>query len=108
MPKNEMSPAQAARVAKISRAPIEMTPVASSQIAAIGHNRETNTLAIKFAARDDEEVGGTYHYSGVDSDLFAAFRSAESIGSFFHKNIRPNTEEFPYVCVEGAVKKAAA
>jgi hypothetical protein len=59
---------------------IEMAPVVSSQIAAIGH--DGNTLAVKFSS------GATYYYSGVSQEDFAAFKDADSIGSHFGKFIR--------------------
>lgn len=43
---------------------IELTPVESSQIAAIGHNPATNTLAIQFKGKGDKP-GSIYHYDGV-------------------------------------------
>jgi hypothetical protein len=61
---------------------IELTPVVSSQIAAIGHDAASNTLAVKFSS------GSTYHYSGVSAEDFAAFKDADSIGSHFGKTIR--------------------
>jgi hypothetical protein len=84
------------RVAKISRTPITMMPVESSQIAAIGHDPNTKTLAIRFKAKPGEERGPLYHYGNVDADLFRMFREAPSVGSFFYSNIKPNADEYPY------------
>jgi len=64
---------------------IEMTPVESSQVKAIGHCPTTNTLAVVFA----HGPGHIYHYPGVNADQHAAFVGAESIGSHFGKHIKP-------------------
>lgn len=74
---------------------IELTPVESSQIAAIGHNPATNTLAIQFKGKGDKP-GSIYHYDGVTAEQFEEFRGAESIGSHFYKHIKPNPKTFPY------------
>lgn len=95
-----MTEEQAARVAQISRAPIALTEVSSSQIAAIGHDPETSTLAVRFRAKAGYAVGPLYHYGNVDAVLYEAFRTADSIGSFFYANIKPNADEFPYAKVE--------
>ena len=73
---------------------IELHRVESSQIAAIGHDAATNTLAIQFAAKSG--TGSIYHYSNFTADDFAAFKGAESIGSHFGKFIKPNAEKYPF------------
>lgn len=81
---------------------IEMTPVKSSQIAAIGHDPETNTLAIQFPAKAGS--GSIYHYSNFTAEDFAAFSAAESKGAHFGKHIKPLAEKFPFVKIQAAVK----
>lgn len=66
---------------------IVMHPVDSSQIAEIGHDEATNTLAIRFKSK--KGVGSLYHYPNKTRDLFLQFRSAESLGVFFGANIKP-------------------
>lgn len=61
---------------------MERTPVASSNIASVGHDPETNTLEVEF------KNGGVYQYEGVSADEHGALASADSIGSHFHKNIK--------------------
>jgi hypothetical protein len=62
---------------------ITLKPVKSSQIAAIGFDAATNTLAIRFN-------GGQklYHYEGVTPADFAKFEGAESVGKHFGAHIR--------------------
>jgi hypothetical protein len=69
---------------------MKLEPVTSSQIESIGHDPATNTLGIKF------KQGGTYHYANFTADDFAAFKSAESVGSHFHRNIKPHKDKWPY------------
>ena len=83
---------------------INLQSVESSQIAAIGHHPETNTLAIQFAAKSG--TGSVYHYANFDAEAFAAFKGAESIGSYFGKFIKKETERHPFVKVASAVPAA--
>jgi CubicO group peptidase (beta-lactamase class C family) len=81
--------------------PIAMQPVESSQIAAIGHDAETQTLAIRFKTWKGEP-SSLYHYANVDADTFAAFLAAESKGRHFGQHIKPHTERFPFTRIESA------
>lgn len=66
-------------------------PVKSSQIKSVGYNANSNTLEIEFAN------GGTvYQYANFSPDDFKALMAAESIGSHFHKVIKPGTTKWPY------------
>jgi hypothetical protein len=76
---------------------ITMDAVESSQIAAIGHDAETETLAIQFTSRTGP--GSIYHYSNFTAEDFAAFRAAESAGAHFGKFIKPFGDRYPYVKV---------
>ncbi len=73
---------------------IEMSAVESSQIAAIGHDPETNTLAIQF--KNKGGPGATYHYDNVDVELFDRFRNADSKGTFFGKEIKADAKAYPF------------
>ena len=59
-----------------------MTATTSSNVVAHGYDAETQTLAIQFKS-------GLYHYIGVPADVAERLRSAESIGSFIAKEVRP-------------------
>lgn len=61
-----------------------MTPVNSDSIAKVGHDPASRTLKVEF------NNGGIYHYAGVSADQHAALMRADSIGTHFHQNIRPN------------------
>lgn len=79
---------------------IAMDSVESSQIAAIGHDPVTNTLAIQFTSKSG--LGSIYHYSNFTAEDFAAFKSAESIGSHFGKFIKPYAAKYPFVKIAPA------
>lgn len=79
---------------------IDMIPVQSSQIAAIGHDPETNTLAIQFASKGG--TGSTYHYSNFTAEDFDRFQAADSKGSYFIRTIKPETAKWPYQKVSAA------
>lgn len=64
--------------------PIPMAPVTSNQVAAIGYDPATQTLAVTFT----RGPGNVYHYPDVSPELHAEFVAAESIGSFFGQRIK--------------------
>ncbi|OEZ02285.1 MULTISPECIES: KTSC domain-containing protein [Stenotrophomonas] len=77
---------------------IQLFDVDSSQIHSIGHDADTNTLAICFkrgtgAARGP---GSVYHYQNFSADEFEAFKNAESIGKHFGGFIKPFPDKYPY------------
>jgi hypothetical protein len=96
-----------AAIDAISRTPIPTLPVTSTQIAEVGYESSTNTLAVRFKPRAGEAVGSLYHYGNVKPAMYDAFIGAESVGSFFHNNIKPNSLDYPYVRIEEAKKEDA-
>jgi hypothetical protein len=83
---------------------IQMTPVQSSQLAEIGYDKDSKTLAIRFNGRHDEPKGRLYHYSNVEPETFEALQNAESKGSYFLRNIKPNPGQYPYEKIDEAAK----
>jgi hypothetical protein len=65
-----------------TRPSIELQPVTSKQIKAIGYDSDSKTLAVTFTRGNN-----IYHYENVEPDLAHQFRTAESIGSFFGEHI---------------------
>jgi hypothetical protein len=84
--------------AQVDASPIAMKAVESSRIAELGHNAETNTLAIRFK-RGDGSHGALYHYGNFTAEDFATFDSAESLGTHFSQHIKKETEKHPYLRV---------
>jgi hypothetical protein len=78
---------------------IGLDSVESSKIHAIGHDPETQTLAIQFKNFKTGEGGSIYHYANFTADQFEAFKSAESIGKHFGLHIQKAVEAHPYVKV---------
>lgn len=74
---------------------IAMDSVKSSQVAAIGHDAATNTLAIQFPP-NRKGVSSVYHYANFTAEQFAEFQAAESKGSHFGKFIKRSPDLFPY------------
>lgn len=70
-----------------------MTPVVSSQIAAMGHDPVGMSMKVRF------NNGSTYSYQGVSKELFAQLLDSESVGSAFSKLIKKNPTAHPYVRV---------
>lgn len=65
------------------RPAIPLHEVKSSQIARVGHDAATNTLAVQF-----HRGTAIYHYPGVSTEQHHAFVNAESIGTHFGKHIK--------------------
>lgn len=61
---------------------MNLVPVQSSNIEAIGHDPETSTMEVKFRS------GGSYTYPGVTEAEHAAFLAAPSLGSHFHQHFK--------------------
>lgn len=61
---------------------IQLEPVKSSNIEAIGHDLNSSTLAVKFKS------GLLYHYVGVPLSEFVKLKDADSIGTYFSRFIR--------------------
>jgi hypothetical protein len=59
-----------------------MIPVKSSNIQAVGYDQGSETLRVAFKS------GGTYDYKGVPPDVHASMLCAQSVGSFFHHNVK--------------------
>jgi hypothetical protein len=62
---------------------INMTLVESNQVAAIGYDPESRTLAVTFT-----RGGALYQYPDVEPEVHAAFIGAESIGRYFGAHIK--------------------
>lgn len=62
---------------------VDLSPVKSSNIAAIGHDADSGELHVEF------KNGGRYVYQGVSADQHAALTKADSIGSHLHKHVKP-------------------
>ena len=61
---------------------MEMIPVASRVIAAVGYDSSTQALGIQFRS------WRTYIYSGVPSAVFNELMLAESKGRYYNRRIR--------------------
>ena len=61
---------------------MELHPVKSSNIKAIGYDRENEKLIVEFI------TGKKYVYSGVPPEVHEALMGAKSIGLYFGFNIR--------------------
>lgn len=75
----------------------------SSQIAAIGFDAPTRTLAVQFVPRKGESQGSLYHYANATPQIYEAFQAAKSKGDFFYANIRHNTADYPFNKIRDAV-----
>lgn len=69
---------------------IKLTPVASSNISAIGFVENQvidNGFLPKNVLRINFSSGAIYDYQGVTREIYEDFMASESKGSFFHKYI---------------------
>jgi hypothetical protein len=86
---------------------IPLTDVESKQIAAIGYDADTQTLAVRFKNWKGE-VTSLYHYDNVTAEDFAALQAAESKGGHFNKVIKADPARWPYRKVEDRPQADAA
>jgi hypothetical protein len=61
---------------------IEMVPVESSTVKAIGHHAEHRVLRVAFKS------GFTYDYAKVSREKYDTLRAADSIGGHLHEHIK--------------------
>lgn len=61
---------------------IELKPVKSSNLKAIGYNPTTQTLRVLY------NTERAYDYFGVEPTVYENLMKAESVGKFFWSNIR--------------------
>lgn len=61
---------------------MEMQPVKSSNVKAVGYDEENKTLQVEFRS------GGIYQYPGVQPEMYADLLAAESVGRFVSKVVR--------------------
>lgn len=64
---------------------IAMQQVKSNQLASIGYDAASKTLAATFT----RGPGTVYQYPNVDAKVYADLMASDSIGSFFGKHIKP-------------------
>ena len=67
------------------RLDIPLMPVKSAQVAAVGYDPITKTLAVTFT----RGAGTVYQYPDITAATHAALLAAESIGKYFEQHIRP-------------------
>jgi len=60
---------------------MEMIPVSSSNLVAVGYNPSLKELTIQFHS-------GVYTYLGVPQQIYDGLMSASSKGSYHHQNIK--------------------
>lgn len=61
---------------------VQMHPVKSSNIDAIGYDAAAKELHVKFKS------GGVHAYADVPMDKYIALKTAPSIGKHFHAHVR--------------------
>lgn len=74
---------------------IDMQPVESSQIAAVGYDRDRGILAVRFNGKGGKP-GGLYHYRNFGDTDWQALQDAESKGSHFIRSIKPHADRYPF------------
>lgn len=78
---------------------MNLHPVISSNIAAIGYDPQASRLVVKFKS------GAKYAYDSVPAEIHKRLIAAERIGTYFHQNVR---DKFKATKLESAVNPLAA
>lgn len=71
----------------------ELEPVVSSNIAAVGYDKESRTMFVQYKGRDT-----VYEHPGVPLLTYETMMIAESIGSYYARNIK---KTYPGTKAEG-------
>lgn len=64
---------------------MNMVPIKSSNISAVGYDPESRTLGVQF------KTGAEHHYADVPPERYAAMTASDpkhSVGSYFHTHIK--------------------
>lgn len=69
---------------------IELEPVKSSLISAVGYDAPTKTMRVRFHS------GATYDYQNVPGELHAQIISAPSIGHAINETLKKDPQRFPF------------
>ena len=69
---------------------MNLNPVESSNIAAIGYNAATLELQVKF------KTGAIYSYANVEQPVHEQIMNAESVGSEFSRLVKSNPGKYPF------------
>lgn len=64
---------------------IEMIPVRSSNLRAIGYDKKSKVLRIQFHDR-----GAIYDYQDVPAQVYSLMMLSNSVGTFFSEAVKPN------------------
>ena len=62
---------------------MNLIPVQSSNVAAVGYDSSKQLLSIRFKTSDK-----VYEHYGVPAGVFNQIQTAESVGSFYARNIK--------------------
>ena len=69
---------------------MQLTPVTSSNLKAVGHDPATNELHVEFSN------GARWIYAGVDAEKYGRMLAFPSVGKFFAASISGQHEERRY------------
>lgn len=74
---------------------VEIIPVVSSNINAVGYNENSRLMKIVFKGKGDTFT--TYLYEGVEPELYAELLKAESKGRFLSENVIRQKDKYKYI-----------
>lgn len=64
---------------------MELTPVESSNVAAVGYDGSEQILFIRF--KGNEKI---YEHHGVPAEVFKELLASNSVGSYYARNVKKN------------------
>ena len=67
---------------------MDLHPIESSMIQALGYDPATRTLAVQFTAHTIVAGGDLWHYADVPEAAYELLRGADSVGQAFGRHIR--------------------
>jgi hypothetical protein len=86
---------------------MQLIPVASSRIQALGYDEDTFVCYVQFHPRHPDAPAPVYAYANVSPEMFHDFQTAPSIGVFFAEHLRGNPDH-PYRRVREPLPQSTA
>lgn len=73
---------------------VQLSPVVSSNILAIGYNEDKQVLKVVFKSKDGK--GNSYIYFNVEPEVWTALLNTKSIGKQLSESVIRNKEKYKY------------
>lgn len=74
---------------------VELKPVISSNISAVGYNENSKLLKISFKGKGD--TFNTYLYENVEPEVYNKMFESESVGKYLSENVIRQKDKYKFI-----------